>query len=117
EYDPVAALSLLPGRDHPGIILVRRYDFVSGFQIETELHDLERLARIARDRNLLGIAAERLREPPPARFDSRVENTPHVVSGIHILHFEITNLRIHHDPRSRRYTPVVQVDQRAIDRE
>ena len=96
EHDAVAALALQPSGDHARIILVGGDHFVAGFQIQAELYDLERLRRIARDRDLLRIAPERARQAPPHGFEAWIENPPHIICRIHILHLEQADFGVHH---------------------
>src|SRR5439155_23592120 len=56
--DLVAPLPLVPRRQHARVILIRRDDLVAGLQVDAVLHDLQRLARVARDGDLFRIAAE-----------------------------------------------------------
>ena len=117
QHDPVASLALLPGRDHARIILIRGDHFVAALQVQAQLHDLERLAGVARDGDFFRIAAERSRQPSPHRLDARIENVPHVVRRAQVLHFQVADLGVHHDLRRRRHAAVVQIDHVAVDRE
>ncbi len=81
EHDPVATLALAPRREHARVVLVRREHLVAGREPDPELADLERLARVPRDRDLLGVATEGRREPLADALDLRLEHAPHVVSG------------------------------------
>ena len=58
QDDAVAPRPLLPGRDHARVVLRRVDDLVARLQVDAEDHRLERLGGVARDRHLLGIAAE-----------------------------------------------------------
>jgi len=49
-------------------------------------------------------------------LDLRVENAPHVVERVHVLHFEIAIHRILDNARRGRDTTVVEIDQAAINR-
>src|SRR5262245_58073590 len=79
ERDLVAPNALLPRVEHAPVILVRRQHFVAGVEVEAELRDLQRLAGVARNRELLRIAARLGRELPPYRLDVWFEEVPHVV--------------------------------------
>ena len=61
QLDAVAPDALLPRVEHPAVVLVGRHDLVAGLEVDAELRDLQRLAGVARDRDLLGVAAERRR--------------------------------------------------------
>src|SRR5207249_771890 len=79
QYNAVAPLALQPGGNHARIVLVGRHDFIARFQGQAKLNDLEGLAGIARDGNLLRVAAERTRQAPAYCFKPRIEDFPHVV--------------------------------------
>ena len=113
----VAALALLPGGDHARIILIGGDDLVAGFQLHAELDNLERLAGVARDGDLFGVAAEHAGQAAAHGFDAGVEHVPHVVGRVQVLHLEIAHLGVHHDFRRGRDAAVIQVDHVAIDRE
>ena len=117
QHDPVAARALLPGVEHAAVVLVGRDDLVAGLQVDSELRDLQRFAGVARDRELLGVAAERRRQAPPHRLDVRLEDLPHVVHGRLVREVEIALERLVHDARARAAAAVVQVDDGAIERE
>ena len=88
-----------------------------GFERDAELGDLQRLAGVARDRELLGIAAELGREAPPHALDVGLEDLPHVVHGRLVRDVEVALERLVHDARARTAAAVVQVDDRAVERE
>ena len=62
EHDLVPPLALLPGGDHPRIIVGRGQDLVARLEVEAELTDLQPLRGVADDRDLLAVAAEVARE-------------------------------------------------------
>ena len=74
--DAVAAYALLPGVEHAPVVLIRRQHFVARLEIDAELRDLQRFAGVARDGELLGIAAGFGREPRAHRsmFGSRMRH-------------------------------------------
>ena len=115
--DALAPRALVPRVEHPPVVLVRRDDFVPGLEIDPELRDLQRLARVARDRHLLGTAAELRREPAAHRLDVRLEDLPHVVHGRLVGDVEIALEGLVDDARAGAAAAVVQVDDRAIERE
>src|SRR5437016_918217 len=94
QNDAVAAFTLQPGGDHPRIVLVGGDDFIARFQVQAKLDDFERLAGIARDGNLLRITAKSARQPPADSFEAWIEDSPHIVSGIHVLHLQIAHFGI-----------------------
>ena len=87
-----------------------------GGEVEAVLKDLQRLARVARDRHLLRIAAELPRQLAPDRLAVAVDQ-PRVVHRRQILHVEIALHRVEHDGRLRAVMPGVEIDHRAIDGE
>ena len=58
DLDAVPPHPLIPRGEHPRIVLLGRDDLVAGLQVDAVLRDLERLARVARDREFLGIAPD-----------------------------------------------------------
>src|SRR5690606_26362861 len=70
-----------------------------------------------RDGHLLGVAAERVREPAADALDVRLEDLPHVVDGGLIRDVEIALERLVHDAGARADAAVVQVDDGAIEGE
>ncbi len=73
DLDLVAAHALIPGVEHPPVVLVRRHHVVAGLEIDAELRDLQPLAGVARDGELLQVAADLDRELAPHRLDVRLE--------------------------------------------
>ena len=117
QLDPVAAHALLPRVEHPPVVLVGRHDFVAGLERDAELRDLERLARVARDGELLGIASELGRQPPAHALDVGLEDLPHVVHGRLVRDVEVALERLVHDARARTAAAVVQIDDRPVEGE
>jgi hypothetical protein len=72
-------------------------------------------ARVASDGHLFGIAAEGFGEAAANGLDTRIEDVPHVIGGVEILHFKVTDFRIHHDLGSRGSAAVIEVDHVAIN--
>src|SRR5581483_8333878 len=62
-------------------------------------------------------AAKALRQTAAHGFETGIEDPPHVVSGEHVLHFQVADLGVHYDLRRGRDAAVVQVDDVAVDRE
>src|SRR2546427_7997637 len=81
QHDAFAALSLVPRREHPRVVLIGGQHLVAPLQRDAELDDLERLARVARDRHLLRVAAEARREAAAHRLELRLQHLPHGVHG------------------------------------
>ena len=73
DHDSVAASALLPACDHARIILVGDDHFIAGLEIDAEDQGLHRLGRVARDRDLFGIAAEFVGQVAAHGLDSRLE--------------------------------------------
>ena len=117
QHDPVALHPLLPGVEHAAVVLVGREDFVAGREVDPELRDLQRLAGVAGDRELLGIAAGAGGELAPDRFPVRLEHLPHVVHRRLVRDVQVALVGLVDDARARRDAAVVQVDDAAIERE
>jgi hypothetical protein len=117
EDDAIAADALLPGVEHAPVVLVRRDDLVARREVEPELRDLQRLAGVACDGELLGVAAELAREPLTHRLDVRLEHLPHVIRRRLVRDVEVALHRLVHCARTGADTTVVQVDQRAVEGE
>src|SRR5258708_38022494 len=117
DGDPFAPHALVPRVQHPPVVLVRRDDFVARLEIDPELRDLQRLARVPRDRHLLGAAAEFRREPAADGLDVRLEDRPHVIDRRLVGDIEIALEGFVDDARAGAAAAVVQVDDGAIERE
>ena len=117
ELDAVAADALFPRVDHPAVVLIRRHDLVAGLEVEAELRDLERFTRVAGDGELFGIAAELERQLTAHALDVRLEDLPHVVDRRLVRDVEIALQRLVNDARARAAAAVVEIDDRAIERE
>lgn len=65
----VAARALIPGGEHAAVVLLGRQHFVAGREVEAVLGNLQRLAGIARDGHLFGIAAELGGQPAAHHFN------------------------------------------------
>ena len=86
-------------------------------EIEAELRDLQRLAGVAGDGELLRVAAELRGQPPAHALDVRLEHLPHVVHGRLVRDVEVALQRLVHDARARTAAAVVEVDDGAVERE
>jgi hypothetical protein len=117
QDDAVAALALAPGGEHARVVVRGGEDLVARLQVEPELHGLERLAGVARDRHLLGVAAELAGERAAHRLDLRLEQLPHRVDGRFVRQVEVALHRLLHDAWRRADAAVVQVDVAAVDGE
>src|SRR5207253_65570 len=84
---------------------------------QPQLHDLERLTGVARDRHLLRVAPEARGEPAAHRLDLGLEHLPHRVHGRGVRVLEVAPHRLLYDPRRWAHAPVVEIDQRAVERE
>ena len=116
DLDLVAARALVPRRQHAAVILLGGHDLVAGLEVEAVLRDLQRLARVARDRHFLGVAAELRGQPAADHFDVPLDQ-PAVIHRRLVRVVEIALVRLVHDRRARAAVAVVQVDQRAVQRE
>ena len=92
-----------------------RQDLIATLQRETELDDLERLARIARDRHLFGIAPEVRREPAAHGLDLGFDPSPHRDRRRLVRNREVALEGGVHDARRGCDAAVVQIDHAAID--
>ena len=117
QDDAVAAHALLPRVEHPPVVLICRQDFVAGFQVDAQLRDLQRLARVPRDRQFLGVAAELGGEPTPDGLEIRLEHLPHVVHRRLVRDVEVPLHRLVHHTWARADAAVVQIGDGAIERE
>ena len=115
QYDAVAPLALLPGRDHARIILRRRQHLVAALERQAQLHDLERLARVAGDRHLFGVATEARGQPAADRFDGGLDPGPHRDRRRLIRDREVALKRRIDHARARGHAAIVEVDHAAID--
>ena len=107
--------ALLPRIEHARVVLVGGHDLVAGLQVDPELRDLQRLAGIARDGKLLGVAAELGGQLRAHRLDVRLEHLPHVVHRRLVRDVEVPLHRLVDDARAGADAAVVQVD-RGCDR-
>jgi hypothetical protein len=81
EHDTFAPLPLAPSVLHARIVQRRHHDLVALLEVETEDHRLVGFGRVPRDRHLLGVAPEFLRQIAANGLDPRFEHSPHVVHG------------------------------------
>ena len=117
QADPVAAHALFPGVEHAPVVLVGGDHLVAGAEIDAELRDLQGLAGVAGDGELLGVAAEFRRELAPDALDVRLEHLPHVVDGRLVREIEIALEGLVDDARARAAAAVVEIDDGAIEGE
>ena len=115
--DLVAAHALIPRIEHPPVILVGRHHVIAGLEIESELADLQTLAGVARDRQLLHVAADFDGELAAHLLDVGLERVPHEVNRRLVRRVEIALQRLMHDAGAGARVPVVEVDDGAIERE
>ena len=108
--DLVAACALVPRVQHPGVVLIRGDDLVARREVDPQLGDLQRLARVARDGHFFGIAAELGRESPAYGLDVRLEDLPHVVHGGLVREVEITLEGVVDHPGAGAAAAVVEID-------
>ena len=84
--------------------------FVAALEIEPEDHDLVRLGRVARDRHLLGVAAEHRRaRSRRTTLDARLEHVPHVIHRELVREAEIADHRLEHVRRRRTQPPLFRL--------
>ena len=116
HLDLLAPHALIPGGEHAAVVLLGGEHLVAGLEVDAVLRDLQRLARVARDGNLLGVAAE-LGGEPAARGFAVLFELPAEVDGRLVRKVEIAFERLVHDARARAAVAVIEVDERAIQRE
>ena len=116
ERNLVAPDALVPRRQHAGVVLLGRDDLVARLEVDAVLKNLQRLARVARNRELLGVAAELGGEPPANRFEVPVDQ-PGIVDRRHVLHVEVALDGVGDHARMRTVIPGIEIDDRAIERE
>jgi hypothetical protein len=75
---------------------------------------LERLARVARDGHLVGVAAEVGRQLASNAFDAGFQHAPHVVHRKLIREPQVPNHLVEHVSWGRTATTVVEIDHRAV---
>ena len=117
ELDSIPADALLPGIEHPAVVLVGRQHFVSGPEIEAELSDLQRFARVSRDRQLLRVASKLPSQAPADCFDVGLQDLPHVVHGRLVRDVEVALEGFVDDPGARATAAVIEVDDRPVEGE
>src|SRR6185295_16548896 len=96
DDDAVAPYPLLPRLHHPLVVDRRRQHLVAPLERVAELAGLQRLRRIAADRDLFAVAAEELRQAPPHLLAPRRQLLPHRVGGREARVIEIALLRLEH---------------------
>ena len=112
-----ALFALTQGREHARVILSGGENFVARFEVHAVEQNLERLGRVARDRDLFPVAPEQFGQAAADSFRLRLEDFPHRVSGAVFLFPNVTNERFGHDLRAGRDAAVVQVNDPARDAE
>ena len=115
DDDPVASLALAPRRLHARVVLRRDDDLVAALEVEPQNHRLVRLRRVARDRHLLGVAAEVARELATHALDARLEHAPHVLHRQLVREAEVADHLLENVRRRRAAAAVVEIDHRAIE--
>src|SRR6185437_10072799 len=115
QDDPLAADPLLPGRDHPGVVLRGGQYLVALVQGDPHLDVLEGFAGISRDRHLLRIAAEGGREAAPDSLDLGLEHRPHVDRRRVVRELDVPLQGVLDHAGAWSDAAVVEIDQRAVD--
>jgi hypothetical protein len=116
DLDAFAARPLIPGREHAAVVLLGGQHLVAGLEVDAVLRDLEGFARIPRERELLLVAAELGREPPARRLLVLFELAAMVHRRL-VAEIEVALQRVVNDGGAGTAVAVVQIDQRAIERE
>jgi hypothetical protein len=81
EDNAIAEDALFPRVQHAAVVLVRGQHFVARGEVDPELRDLQRLARVPRDGKLFDFASRLTGQSATHRFDVRLEHLPHVIHG------------------------------------
>ena len=114
DDDPLAAGALVPGGEHARIVLVGDDHLVAPLQVDAQDQGLHSLGGVARDRQLLGVAAELPGQCAADGLDPRLEHLPHVVGRQLVAEPQIAD-HLLQDVRWRRAdTAVIEVDERPI---
>ena len=116
DLDLVAPRALIPRRQHAAVVLLGGDDLIAGLEVDAVLRDLQRLAGVARDRHLVGIAAELIGQAAADDFDVPLDQ-PAVIDRCLIRIIEIPLVGLVHHGRARAAVAVVEIDQRSIERE
>ena len=114
DDDPLAAGALVPGVEHPSVVLVGDDDLVAALQVEAQDQGLHPLGGVAGDRQLLGVAAELLGQCPADGLDPRLEHLPHVVGRQLVAEPQVADHLLEHVRRCRADAAVIEVDERPI---
>src|SRR5271168_499923 len=109
EHNLFPALALLPGSDHPWIVLAGRQDLVTRCKIKPKLRDLQRFARIPRDRNTLRIGIPQARKSSPYVLDLGFQVAPHTIARSLIAIAYRFDLSFQHRRRRWRNSAIVEV--------
>src|SRR5262245_29509073 len=116
DFDLVAPRALVPSRQHAGVVLFGRDNFIARLQVDAHLGDLKRFASIAGDRDLFRVGAKFGSEPSPRRFNILL-NKCSVIRGRLVGPIHVSLARLVYDRRRRTLIAVIEVDERAIQRE
>ncbi len=114
DDNSLAAGALVPGGEHAGIIMVGDDHLVAPLQIDAQDQGLHPLGGVARDRQLLGVAAELSCQRAADGLDPRLEHLPHVVCRQLVREAQVANHLLEHVSRRGADTAVIEVDDRPI---
>ena len=103
--------------EHARIVLIGGQDLVAGLQVDAVLRVLQRLAGVARDGHLFGIAAGGGGEMPAHAFDAALQDVDHGVVRPHVAVIEVAPHGLLHGARRRADVAVVQIQDVAVDGE
>ena len=116
DLDLVAPHALVPRGQHAWVVLLGRDDLVTRFHVDPILGDLHGLAGVACQRELRDVTAELGGHPPAHGADVATDHAV-VLHGQHVRHVHVALHRFVHHARTRTRVAVVQIGQRAIERE
>jgi len=114
EYDFFAALALLPGGDHAGIVLRGGEDLVAGSEVDAKLGDLQRFAGVARDGDAFRISAPHASEARADVFNLGLQVMPHAVAGELVAVTYGFDLRIQDGGRRGGHAAIIEIEDGGI---
>ena len=117
ELEVFAFLPLPQGGEHARVILSGGENFVARLEVHAHEQSLERLGRVAGDRDFFPIATEHFGQAGANGLALRLEDLPHGVGSGVFLFPDVTHERFGDDARAGRHAAVIQVDDPARDAE
>ncbi len=109
QHQAFALFALAESRQHARVVLSSSENFVTGFEIHAHQQNLERLRRVARDRNLFAVATKHFGEAGADRFRLRLEYLPHRVGRRVFLLPDVTDQSFGNDSRAGDTPPLFRL--------